>query len=71
MDLVLRGAGGMIFGAMSYCKALDIPLVESYHTHIPRLFRDTWADSQAHVGFDLILERLRRDDSGDVEHLGE
>ena len=36
--------GGMIFGAMSYCKALDIPLVESYHTHIPHYIpRYTWA----------------------------
>ena len=36
--------GGMIFGAMSYCKALNIPLVESYHTHIPHYIpRYTWA----------------------------
>ena len=36
--------GGMIFGAMTYCKAMDIPLVESYHTHIPHYIpRYTWA----------------------------
>jgi sulfoquinovosyltransferase len=36
--------GGMIFGAMTVCKALDIPLVESYHTHIPHYIpRYTWS----------------------------
>ena len=36
--------GGMVFGAMAYCKLMDIPLVQSYHTHIPHYIpRYTWA----------------------------
>ena len=36
--------GGMINGAMWYCKTMNIPLVESYHTHIPHYIpRYTWA----------------------------
>ena len=36
--------GGMINGAMWYCKTMNIPLVQSYHTHIPHYIpRYTWA----------------------------
>ncbi|OUS49173.1 hypothetical protein BE221DRAFT_66306 [Ostreococcus tauri] len=36
--------GGLVFGAMTYCKLLDLPLVQSYHTHIPHYIpRYTWA----------------------------